>query len=161
MMDVISLLKKDHAEVRALFKEADGLSDKAIAAREKLFAQIAPALKAHAEAEETLFYPALKAKTKPATEPRDEVLEAYEEHAIVKTLISQLERLDPKDESYKAKLQVLGEAVDHHATEEETEMFKQARQLLTKDELAELGEQVQALKDRAKGGRGAPVGSAR
>ncbi len=148
-MDALALLKKDHAAVKALFKEADELSDRAFSARQKLCQKISSELSLHAQVEEQIFYPALKAKTKPASEPRDEVLEAYEEHALVKSLIAQLTDLDPKDETYKAKLEVMSELVAHHVKEEENQMFKQARELLAKAELEELGEQIAAMKSQA------------
>lgn len=148
-MDPIALLKKDHAAVKALLKEAEELGDRAHAARAKLFERIDRELTLHSKIEEDIFYPALKAKTKANTEDRDEVLEAYEEHASAKALIAKLEGLDPRDESYKAKLQVLGEMVKHHIKEEEGEMFKEARRLLDASELDELGEEMQAEKTRS------------
>lgn len=147
--DALNVLKKDHATVKALFKEAENLADRAFAARQKVCRQICKELTLHASAEEQIFYPALKAKTKPATESRSDLLEAYEEHALVKGLIAQLEPLDPKDEMYGAKLQVLTDLVTHHVKEEESKMFKEARELLTKGELDQLGEQILAHKGRA------------
>jgi hypothetical protein len=41
---------------------------------------------------------------------------------------------------------VLKELIEHHADEEEKEMFKDAKQLLSKEELAELGAQMEARK---------------
>lgn len=147
MADAIALLKADHKKVKALFKEAAELGDRAYAARAKLFRRIAAELTVHSKVEETVFYPALKKKSKPGTEERDEVLEAYEEHAAAKTLIHTLEQTDPKDETFKAKVQVLNDMVDHHVKVEETEMFKQARILLNQAELEELGEEMTAMKE--------------
>jgi hemerythrin-like domain-containing protein len=41
---------------------------------------------------------------------------------------------------------VLKELVEHHADEEEKEMFPRARKLLSKDELSELGKRMQQRK---------------
>jgi hemerythrin-like domain-containing protein len=147
--DAIALLKADHAKVKALFKEADALSDRAHAARAKLFEKIDLELTLHTQVEEKLFYPAFKAKTKSNTEERDEVLEAFEEHASAKALISKLEKLDPRDETYKAKLQVLGEMIEHHVKEEESELFPEARKLLSEEQLVDIGKKIQAMKKRA------------
>ncbi len=148
-MDALLLLKKDHATVKALFKEANALGERSSAARKKLFDQIDHELSLHARVEEQLLYPALKAKSKRVSEARDEVFEAYEEHALVKHLISELKTLDEKDETYKAKVQVLSELVEHHVKEEESEMFKQARELLGEAELTRMGEQIGAMKAEA------------
>ena len=152
-MDAIGLLKADHKKVKELFAKVEALSDKASASRGKLFAQIDRELSAHSEVEEKIFYPVLKAKSKRYSPPNDEVLEAYEEHANVKAMIAKLEALDPTDETYNAKLQVLSELVKHHVKEEETEMFKQARQLLTKAELADLGKQMETAKKALLSGK--------
>jgi hemerythrin superfamily protein len=150
-MDAISLLKADHKKVQALFKEVAELSDTAHRSRAKLFEKIDQELTVHAKIEETIFYPALKAKTKLNTEPSDEVFEAYEEHANVKSMIGKLEGLAPSDDTYNAKLQVLSELVKHHVKEEETEMFKQARQLLSEADLKALGEKMAAAKSKLSG----------
>ena len=147
-MDAITLLKADHKKVEKLFKEVEALGDTAHQSRAKLFKTIDRELSLHAEVEETIFYPALKAKTKRDTEPRDEVLEAYEEHANVKSMLEKLEDLEPSDETYNAKLQVLSELVKHHVKEEETEMFKQARALLSEAELTALGKQIETAKEK-------------
>jgi hemerythrin-like domain-containing protein len=43
------------------------------------------------------------------------------------------------------------ENVEHHIEEEEDEMFKQARQVFSKEELADLGELMAARKDELQG----------
>jgi hypothetical protein len=48
-----------------------------------------------------------------------EVLEALEEHHIVKLTCAELERMHPTDERFAAKMQVLMENVKHHVGEED------------------------------------------
>lgn len=151
-MDAIKLLKEDHRKVKALFGEIESLGDRASSSRKKLFSQIDEELTLHAEVEERIFYPEFKRHAE-NTEERDEVLEAYEEHGIVKTLIHELENLDPKDETYKPKLSVLKELVEHHVKEEEGTMFKMARDIFEPAELDKLGEAIIEAKERA----GAPA----
>ncbi|MBC5816272.1 MAG: hemerythrin domain-containing protein [Candidatus Eremiobacteraeota bacterium] len=148
MSDAIELLKADHRKVEALLKEIQELPDTAHERRASICAQVSRELKAHDKIETTIFYPALKAKTTPDTEPRDEVLEAYEEHANIAGMLEKLAVTAPTDESYNAKLQVLGELVKHHVKEEEHEMFKQARELLSESELKELGERIEREKQQ-------------
>jgi hemerythrin-like domain-containing protein len=147
MADAIALLKADHKQVKALFKQAEELGDRAFTARARLFDEIDAALTLHTKIEETILYPAVKQKTKPATDERDEVLEAYEEHAAAKALIARIRETDPKDETYRAKLQVLGELVDHHVTEEEASFFPEARKLLGTEMIDELGDEIAAAKE--------------
>ncbi|MDQ2865069.1 MAG: hemerythrin domain-containing protein [Candidatus Eremiobacteraeota bacterium] len=142
-MDALRFLKSQHKEVDALLKEVDGLSDNAKATRKRLFAEIDQKLTIHAQIEETIFYPELKAAAARDKEAKQEVLEAYEEHANVKSMIQKLESTEPSDETYAAKLQVLSELVKHHVKEEEKTMFPQAKELLQKDQLEDLGARLE------------------
>ena len=54
---------------------------------------------------------------------------------------------DPSSEKFSGRAKVLKELVEHHADEEEKEMFPRARKLLSRDELARLGEQLEARKE--------------
>jgi hemerythrin superfamily protein len=148
-MDAIKLLKEDHKKVKALFEQVEGLGDRAATQRKNLFQKIDKELTLHSKIEETLFYPEFKKRAK-NSEERDEVLEAYEEHGVVKVMIGELEDLDPKDEKYKPKLAVLKELVLHHVKEEEGELFPMARELFEPEELNRIGDRIVAAKEKAK-----------
>ncbi|HKU68590.1 MAG TPA: hemerythrin domain-containing protein [Candidatus Baltobacteraceae bacterium] len=145
-MDALKVLKADHKKVRTLFGEVEELGERASSHRQKLFQQIDQELTVHAKIEETIFYPEFRRRAGKGEE-RKEVLEAYEEHNVVKTIIGELEHLDPKDETYKPKLNVLKELVEHHVKEEEGPMFKMARELFEPEELDEIGERLMAAKE--------------
>ena len=101
----------------------------------------------HEAIEEEIFYPALKEHPK----AKDLVLEAYEEHNVVDMVMKEIEGVAYDDETWGAKLTVMKENVEHHIGEEEDEMFKQARQVFSKEELADLGERMAARKDQLHG----------
>ena len=101
----------------------------------------------HAHIEETIFYPALEREK----ETREITLEAYEEHRVVKDLLSQLDAASSADEEWEARLTVLKENVEHHVEEEEGELFDKANDVLTGDQADELGAQMQAEKNRQLG----------
>ena len=69
------------------------------------------------------------------------VLEAYEEHHVVKLVLAELPKVDPEDERFEAKMTVLEELVEHHVEEEEDEMFELADKI-DDDELEALGERM-------------------
>ena len=48
----------------------------------------------------------------------------------------------PASEKFSGRAKVLKELIEHHAKEEEKEMFPRARELLSRDALAELGERM-------------------
>jgi hemerythrin superfamily protein len=131
-MDAIVMLREDHKEVEALFKklEKDDLT---------VVPDICAALTQHAFIEEQVFYPAVRREV---DDTLDEVLEAIEEHHVVKMLIGELEGLSPSDGTYKAKATVLMEMVRHHVEEEEGEMFPQVRDALGRKRLQEIGSEM-------------------
>lgn len=128
-MDAIVMLRDDHKAVEKLFKtfEAGDLS---------VVPEICDQLELHAELEEQIFYPQVRAEVQ---DTDDEVLEAVEEHHVVKVLVAELRELSPDDETYKAKATVLMENVRHHVEEEEGEMFPAVRTALGRKRLQEIG----------------------
>jgi hemerythrin superfamily protein len=149
-MDAITLLKADHHAVENLLKQIKDLEESAHDQRRELFRHIDRELTVHSTIEETIFYPALKQKAKldDDDDATQEVLEAYEEHANVKSMLQKLESTDATDETYNAKLQVLSELVKHHVHEEEHEMFKEARELMDESELEQLGATLAQAKEQ-------------
>lgn len=140
--DAVALLKQDHEEVKAMFKEYEELGARAFASKQKLAEKICLELTKHATAEEEIFYPAVRARAKDAS---DLVDEATVEHASAKELIAQIHAMDPHDDLYDAKVKVLGEYIDHHVKEEEEEMFPLAKKAGI--DLLALGQQIRARKD--------------
>jgi len=109
------------------------------AQRRTTIAKICEALTVHAKMEETIFYPA--SRKAGGRKEKDSVLEAIEEHGVLKDMIAKIKRRELRDESLVAKLTVLKENVEHHVKEEESEVFGEARRVLG-DTLQALGEQM-------------------
>ncbi len=139
-MDALELLKQDHRKVAELFKQVEATKDEK--KHKQLFQQIKTALEAHTHIEETILYPAFEQHE----ELKDLTLEAYEEHKQVKTLLREITALSEGSERFDAKLTVMGEDVEHHVKEEETEMFPKAKKHYSKEQLAELGQKMEAAK---------------
>ena len=118
------MLKDDHRSVEKLFKQFEDAGDRAFVEKRKVVDRIIEELSIHAAVEEQFFYPVTRA-TVPAVE--DVALESLEEHHIVKWVLSELERMDPEDERFDAKVTVLIENVRHHVEEEEGEYFPAVR----------------------------------
>jgi len=136
-----ALLEADHEAVTKLFKQFKTASDKHDHNKQEMIVdEIIAALTVHATIEEEIFYPAVKKAR--AQHIKDEVREAYEEHAQIKVLLAALGKLTPEDESYEAKVKVLKEDVEHHVKEEEGEMFPDAEKFLGKERLELLGNQL-------------------
>src|ERR1041385_2200115 len=109
-MNPFTLLKEDHQKVAGILEKIDATTERGVKTREELFTQLKTELDIHAQIEETIFYPALEE----ADETRDITLEAYEEHRLVKQLLSELESMSKDSEEWTAKFTVLKENVEHH-----------------------------------------------
>src|SRR5262249_29326151 len=109
--------------------------------RQELAAQICAEPTVHSMVEEEIFYPAARA----AIEDTDLIDEAEVEHASAKDLISQIQGSTPdQDDHYDAKVNVLGEYINHHVEEEEGQIFPKVRR--AKVDTESLGEQIAARK---------------
>lgn len=140
-IDAVDLLTQDHEEVKAMFEQYEGLSDRSIASKRRLALEICLALTKHATAEEEIFYPAVR---QAGGDTEDLVDEAVVEHASAKGLIAQIIAMDPTEDLYDAKLKVLSEQIEHHVEEEEGEMFPKARK--ARLDLMALGQAIAARK---------------
>jgi len=142
-MDAIAILKADHKAVEALFKKFEGLGDRAVATKRKVVDQMIKELSVHAAIEEQIFYPSVRSAS---ADIKDVVLEGLEEHHIVKWTLSELDKMDPEDERFDAKVTVLMESVRHHVEEEEGEMFPEVRKAIKASDLKEMGAALEEAK---------------
>jgi hemerythrin superfamily protein len=136
--DATALLRADHKLVSGLFEEYEKASTKAM--KKKIVTQICMELSVHAQVEEEIFYPAVKQ----ALKDHELVPEATVEHATLKSLIAQVEGIEPDGEMFDAKIKVLCEYVKHHVKEEQEEMFPKAKAAHL--DMMELGDKITARK---------------
>jgi hypothetical protein len=142
-MDVYKLLHEDHVKVGSIFHELEDTTERAVKTREHLFTTLKMELTIHAEAEEKFFYPRLE----DPEETREITLEAIEEHKVVKTLLAELDEAPKGTEEWAAKLKVLQENVEHHVEEEEKELFKKAKKVLSAEDAESIAAEIEAYKE--------------
>lgn len=119
-IDGLELLRQDHRRVLDLFERFEKLGesgDKRV--KERVAQQICAELLLHAKIEEAVLYPIARE----AIDAEDDIDEALVEHEAVETLIKKLTDMNVGDAMYDATVKVMGEQVEHHATEEEDELF--------------------------------------
>ena len=133
------MLTDDHRQVEELFVRFEKTGDGAHKRRQDLVQRITEALSVHASIEEEIFYPAAR---RFVADAGDDVLEALEEHHLVKLTLAELETMDPSHERYGAKVTVLIENVRHHVEEEEGELFPTIRKALDPAQLREIGDEL-------------------
>jgi len=144
--DAIVLLKSDHKEVKKVFREFEKAGEDATKRKGELVARMIELLTVHTYIENEVMYPEVR-RLVPDLE--DDILESYEEHHVADVLVAELAALSPDAERFDAKTTVLIENVEHHIEEEEGEWFPKVRDALGRKQLAELGQQLLAAKEKA------------
>jgi len=150
-MDALDVLIADHNRVRGLFTRAKEAQDKHdLTTLQTLATEIFEELEVHTTIEEEIFYPWAHDLSEEVGEMIDE---GVEEHHVVKILMQEAGQLPPEDDQWTAKITVIMEGVEHHAEEEESDMFPPIRGASTADDRRRVGEQMEAR----KAALGAPV----
>lgn len=137
--EATTLLRADHKLVEDLFNQFEAA--RSATKKKALAAQICQELTIHAQIEEEIFYPKVKA----ALKDKELIPEATVEHASLKDLIEQIEDNDEEGEMFDAKVKVLGEYVKHHVKEEQNELFPKVKE--SKLDLLALGEELAQRKE--------------
>jgi hemerythrin superfamily protein len=143
-MDSTALLTADHNRVRGLFtrfREAQESDD--TGAMADLAEQLYTELQVHTTIEEEIFYPDVRQGDH---ELEDMVAEGLEEHHVVDVLMEEAQALTPGEEAWVAKLTVLIENVEHHAGEEESELFPKVRSVFAAGDLEAQARRLEARK---------------
>ena len=143
--DAITILRADHKEVRALFREFEK-STTTPARQGAIVKKCIELLTMHTYIENEVMYPKVR-KLLPDLE--DDILESYEEHHVADVLCLELSMMSAEDEHFDAKTTVLIENVEHHIEEEEQEWFPQVREGLGRNQLQELGEEMLRARKKA------------
>ena len=126
MKDACDLLDADHIAVKHLFVE---YARQAMAApgqpgdRPALAERICQELTVHAQIEEEIFYPALRA----VIDMPQLLDEAQAEHQQAKDLIAQIQGHGVADPTLDDLVSRLAAAIEHHVKEERTQLFPKAR----------------------------------
>lgn len=146
-MNAVDILTKDHRKVDTMIAELEMAEDQKSNASgyRNTFERLVTALSVHMQAEEEIFYPAMRQ----FKDEEDQVVEAYDEHAEVKALLTQMNELDPTTPEFQENLKQVKVGIEHHVSEEEGEMFPNAQELLGEARLNEIGQQIMTLKNQA------------
>jgi hemerythrin superfamily protein len=127
-------LHQDHQKVEEIFRKLMETGDGAEKTRLDLCQKLKHELLAHAEFEESVFYPAVRDRNGVG----QQVKEGIEEHNQVKGMLSEIEEMEPTAPEFMEKIEEIQQAVQHHVDEEESEIFPAAKKLIDKDEGEEM-----------------------
>ncbi|MBA2657351.1 MAG: hemerythrin domain-containing protein [Tatlockia sp.] len=138
-MDIYEYLKTDHDKVSALFKQFKKAPAKRKAAIATL---IADELIAHAKSEQETFYRVLEQYS----QSEDEALHGWKEHEEIENQINSFDNKAMTEKSLNTKVEKLEELVNHHVKEEEGDIFKKAKKVITSDQSYAIKELMHDLK---------------
>lgn len=147
--NIFDQLKNEHKNVKSLLTKAESCpTDERKTVLEDIEMELVP----HARAEEKTLYAVLLQNAKSSSDEDAENLanEAYEEHRTVDKLMDDIKACDPKDERWIAMLKVIKENLEHHIEEEENNLFKNAKKLLSESELDEILQAYNNAKEKNK-----------
>lgn len=142
-VDVIQILESDHRRIDDLAERLDSVTDTEEIRR--LYVQIVEELLAHESVEQQVVFPAFRALL---DEAGDDTLDRrIGEHEELNELLAEMRDLDPCGFAFVKRASALLQEVEGHFACEEESVFARLRAELTSDEIAALGERVEALKN--------------
>ena len=132
---VTTAIRLDHTHVLALFRRLR--PDTSLARKRAIVANACLALEIHAQLEEEIFYPALRA----VPELRETIDQSLSDHDAARRQLAALRSLNPEHEAYDSAFRELIREVLHHVADEETVLLPAAEKWLAAD-LGRLGAQM-------------------
>lgn len=147
-MTIFDVLKKDHDEVKDILDKIDKNIRGDGGQCQALFAQLKPMVLAHSRAEEEVFYSVLEEH-----DLTEELAEhAEDEHAEVEEMLEQMDEDEPGEASWRMVFDQMAAALRHHIQQEESEMFRKAREVLGEQDLQSMAEAFAQRKQRVLSG---------
>jgi hemerythrin superfamily protein len=131
---ITNMIRLDHTHVMSTFHQYE--IDTSPRIKRGLVETVCVSLEIHAQLEEEIFYPALRAVAE-----TEVVQKSMTDHSQMRQLISQLRNLQPHDASYDQTFFQLMNSVMHHVADEETLLLPAAERVLA-DRLGELGAEM-------------------
>ena len=132
-MHAVDFLLKEHATVRATFKEISNDSHR-YETKRKMFDELCENLKCHEKMEQTKWYPHLQ-KNPELKKIIDHLLE---EEKKASEAISDFKHITDEAE-WEKKFSTFHKDVDHHANEEEEKLFPKVKDFFEEKQLEEWG----------------------
>jgi hemerythrin superfamily protein len=140
-MDAIVYLRQEHSNVRKMLHKISNTANEKT--KLKLFATLCKDLSKHEKTEETVWYPVLR-KDK---DMREIIQHLVSEEKSASKAIAKL-KATSFGIIWRLRFYKFKRDVDHHAKDEEKELFPKARKFLTKTQLNELGAKMRKFKSK-------------
>lgn len=146
MTDIFDRLREDHTTFRTL-AQLVGKTHGDSTGRRELFGKLADQVRAHAHAEERVFYADLLEHG----ETREKTGHAVTEHHDAEAIIEELLDKDYSSSGWLNRFATLADALTHHMDEEEQEVFPLAGRVLSAKRREEMTAEFDRLKTEELG----------
>lgn len=151
MPSVTNMIRLDHTHAMSTFHQYK--RDTPPRAKRGLADHLCLALEIHAELEEQVFYPALR-----AADPQFDSQHSVEDHQEMRALIERARSADEHTSALDEAVQALMRVVMHHVADEETQVLPAAEACMP-ERLGELGWQMTKLRTRLVARQAPPIAS--
>lgn len=141
-MNAVEKLRADHRRVKKLFEDYESATTDA--KKQSIAQTVFKELEVHAQVEQEIFYPAVRAESD--AEGEEVVHEALRQHESIESLIQELKTLEVGSSGFDEQFRQLRDEVEEHVEVEENEMFPGAQHDLG-DELDALAEVIDRRKE--------------
>ena len=138
-MDVVQVIKREHARTSNLFEKLADTSDSALKTRGRLFDQLKHGLEAHQKAMQDVVYPILLQHVE-----TQNLLPQLREQNDRARIIDELERTPKDHEDFLTKVKQLRRSVEQHLRNEEREILPAVKKVISKDQIEELARRIAA-----------------
>lgn len=139
------MLVEHHEVLRDLLRQLERTTGDEVQRRRQLRATFADEVSIHAQIEDEVFYPVVR-------EVSPLVPVAHAEHRQIDDQVATLLRTDPAGDDFLVEVRMLAATLEHHASEEEREMFPQSY-ALGEARLEELGRRLRERQDALRRSR--------
>ena len=143
-MNIFEILKADHQKVSGLFVRIEQTKNEHLQERKVLFSQLREELVSHTEIEEKVFYSELRMYD----ETKALISHSVSDHNTVRDLLQEISETAFDSSEWLLKINELRAEVEHHVEEEETILFKKAREVLSREMIKEMGISFKIEKDK-------------
>jgi hemerythrin-like domain-containing protein len=138
---VISALTRDHRHIQELLGRLRAATDPG--ERRRLLDEVATEIVQHEDAEEKYLYEVVRGAIPPGAIDIPKQIEA---HVTIKAVLEELSRTDTAREEFDRLVSELSAEVDQNILNEENSVFTWLAQWVDERTLAELGDEIQALR---------------
>jgi len=143
---ILNKLKQEHLQVAELMTKIQAASEPT--RKRELYSELKHALIPHMEGEEQTLYAHLRDDTDDVVAEKI-VKVADQEHHEVKDLLTKLDRINISSPDWDSTFATLKADVEQHVNEEESDLFAEAKEDFSREELEKIGDEFDEVKSHS------------